>query len=720
MLTSPATSPGASPTTWPLTAPMPAVQRPAVPGARPVAQMRTFLPEVQALRAVAVMLVVVYHLWPTRLHGGFVGVDVFFVISGFLITSHLHREVTRTGTVSLRGFYARRARRLLPAAMLVLLVSAAATTLFLPATRWADSARDLLASVFYVQNWSLAGRAVDYSALGEAASAVQHYWSLSVEEQFYLAWPPLVLLLTVVGARLRARHDLVLPGIVLVTLASFGWSVYATAHDPAAAYFVTPTRVWELGVGALLALWTARRATSGGHLHRRPNPAGPVLLRWAGLAAIAVAALTFSGATAFPGWIALVPVLGAAAVIAAGDTGRRDPLTPVAGARPVQFLGAVSYSLYLWHWPFIVVAPFVLDRPLSTVDKVALLLACIGLAWLTKVLVEDRTLRWQLPVARPFVAALATAAAMLVVAGAAGGQLLQVHQQEDEARARLAASQDDPCFGAAAMAPDAAGCGDVFGPPVSATLAAGDAPWFPEEACTAADSTIAVSVCRFGTEPPTRRVALVGDSHAEHWRGALHGIAREMNWEIVEILKGGCPMTSAPVLTFGGAPSDTATCRSWAGEAAERLAAEDVDYVFTSSFGSAYGFEGAAQGGVEGFTDTWSTWTDAGAQVFVLRDVPTTGGVWMNECVATSPDDPLVCARPRAEAVVPDPMIAAAEQLQSDRVQLVDLTEHFCDDVTCYAVVGGAHVYWDRDHMSSSFSRSLAPYLLQAIGGGLA
>ena len=162
---------------------------------------RTFLPEVQALRALAVMLVVLYHFWPHRLSGGYVGVDVFFVISGFLITSHLYREITTTGRIRLSAFYARRARRLLPASMLVLLVTGVATFVFLPVTRWVATAGDILASTFYVQNWMLAARAVDYSASADAASAVQHFWSLSVEEQFYLVWPVLLLLLALLHRR---------------------------------------------------------------------------------------------------------------------------------------------------------------------------------------------------------------------------------------------------------------------------------------------------------------------------------------------------------------------------------------------------------------------------------------------------------------------------------------------------------------------------------------
>jgi peptidoglycan/LPS O-acetylase OafA/YrhL len=679
---------------------------------------RTFLPEVQALRALAVLLVVLYHFWPLRLPGGFVGVDVFFVISGFLITSHLHREVVRRGRISLTSFYARRARRLLPASLLVLLATAVGSALVLPVTRWVSTAGDILASTFYVQNWGLAARAVDYSAAQEAASAVQHFWSLSVEEQFYLGWPPLILLLIGLAGRLprMRRDDVLLAGILAVSVLSLGYSIHATSTDPAAAYFVTPTRLWELGAGAVLALYA----------HGRTLPSGraAIGLRWVGLAAIAGAALTFSSATPFPGYLALIPVLGTVAVIAAGDTGARDPLSPLMAWRPVQFLGDVSYSLYLWHWPVIVLTPFVLARPMTTIDKLFFLGVCIGLAWATKTFVEGPTQRWRW-FARPRVTAGLTAAAMLVVAGAAGLQWYEVQRREAATRAFLEAALRDPCFGAASLSGDPSCAADVFASPGWVTPLPEDAPWFEDPACTFSDEPVHLARCRFGDGPPARTVALVGDSHAEHWRGALHRIAEERNWELVEVLRGGCPATAATVATFrGDTPPDVAECHHWGEQVDRFLAAESPDYVFTSAWAGAYTFEGDEPGtrgaAVQGFADTWTDWAATGAQVFVLRDVPTTGGRDMPECLATHPGAPLDCARPRAEALGEDALAEAAVQVASDRIQLVDLTDRFCDDVTCYAAVGRSMVYYDRDHISGLYSWSLGPYLDERISGSLA
>src|SRR5436190_11967198 len=213
-------------------------------------------PEIQALRAAAVSLVVVYHFWPALLPGGFVGVDVFFAISGFLITSLLLREVDRTGTVSMTAFWARRARRILPPALVVLLFCAVATIVFVPLNYWQQFFGEMRASTTYGQNWHLASAAVDYFSSSNPVSPVEHFWSLSAEEQFYLVWPVLIVLVATARRVRRLGFGRRSIGIVmaLLTVLSLAYGVYSTATDPAAAYFVTPSRAWEFGAGGLLAL----------------------------------------------------------------------------------------------------------------------------------------------------------------------------------------------------------------------------------------------------------------------------------------------------------------------------------------------------------------------------------------------------------------------------------------------------------------------------------
>src|SRR6195952_2764732 len=357
-----------------------------------------FLPHVQGLRAIAVLLVVIYHFEPGRLTGGYIGVDVFFVISGFLITQQLSRELERPDRIKLPSFWAKRVRRLLPAALLVLLFSTVATFLIMPLSALTENLKEILASTFYVENWALAANSVDYLAASNDASLVQHYWSLSLEEQFYLVWPILLLGPSIFGVRKLSRTR---PGssfgatgrwnamIVLVVAASvisLILSIVFTKNDPASAYFVTYTRVWEFGVGALLALIPRLRPTRAWFVN---------VLGYAGVLAILIAGFTFDRNTPFPGYAALVPVLGTAAVIVSHRSEHRFDIGRVLSTRVPRFFGDISYSLYLWHWPLIVIAPFIPGWGLSIYNRVILFVVAVVLAWLTKKFVEDPTRQWK-------------------------------------------------------------------------------------------------------------------------------------------------------------------------------------------------------------------------------------------------------------------------------------------------------------------------------------
>lgn len=320
----------------------------------------SFRPELQGLRALAVGLVVIYHLWPERLSGGFVGVDVFFVISGFLITGHLYRELSNTGTIQLSKFWARRAMRLLPLALTVLAVSVVAMLIFVPQTVWEMNVRQMLGALFYVENWVLAADSVDYMAENNEPSMVQHYWSLSIEEQFYIVLPVVLLGAYFLFKRFRRNqsgrgidpHNVFIGTLGALLLGSFIFSVVYTGHSAAQAYFVTPTRLWEFAAGGLLAMLPAATALP----HRTRN-----LLGWAGVACIVVAAFTFSGDTAFPGYTALLPVIGALLFIRYGATQTATGVYWWASRLPALRVGDWSYAIYLWHWPLIIIAGYQLD-----------------------------------------------------------------------------------------------------------------------------------------------------------------------------------------------------------------------------------------------------------------------------------------------------------------------------------------------------------------------
>lgn len=401
-----------------------------MPSSPAVTSRASVRPEIQALRAVAIGCVVLYHFWPAVLPAGFVGVDVFFVVSGFLITGLLLRDAERFGRVRLREFYVRRIRRILPAALVVLSACAVATLLVVPRVEWRPFLQQVLSSAFYVQNWHLARDSQIPRRADLESTPVQHFWSLSVEEQFYLLWPLLIIAALWLAVRL-GRRRLAVVAVVLgvATAASFVHGLALTAQDHNLAYFSTLSRAWEFGIGGLLAL----APVIAGERLRRTR----ALATWFGLAAIAAAALTFTDHEVFPGAIALVPVLGTAAVIWAGMPRAALSLAPVAALRPVQWFGDLSYSLYLWHWPIIMFTPFILGRPSEAPVMVLLLAISIVVAAASKRWIEDPFRR---PVPRERVrmprvrrvglaSAAALAAVVLLTSGVAGYAVEKPHAQ---------------------------------------------------------------------------------------------------------------------------------------------------------------------------------------------------------------------------------------------------------------------------------------------------
>ena len=351
-----------------------------------------FRPDIEGLRAVAILAVVAYHAGLSAIPGGYVGVDVFFVISGFLITEHLSRELAERGGISFGAFYARRARRLLPSALLVIGVTVAVSCAVLPPLQAMVVAKDGLANAFYVGNYRYALQATNYLSVSGPVSPLLNYWSLGVEEQFYLVWPALLLVASLVwwrrpkrtrrASRRKAQplFSAVVVAMALLAACSLAFSIWLTRANEPWAFFSLPTRAWELAVGGLLALVAPRL--------RRLPPRGMSLLSWVGIGAIVFSAVAFTSATPFPGTAALVPVAGAAAVVAGGCARSRLGAVWLLGRWPMQVIGRVSYTWYLWHWPALVLAPSIVGHRLSVWGNVAVCALALVLAAMTTVLLE--------------------------------------------------------------------------------------------------------------------------------------------------------------------------------------------------------------------------------------------------------------------------------------------------------------------------------------------
>jgi peptidoglycan/LPS O-acetylase OafA/YrhL len=671
-----------------------------------------FRTDIQALRAAAVLVVLLNHLWPARLTGGYVGVDVFFVISGFLISSHLCRELDRTGRVRLGRFYARRVRRLMPAALLVLGCTVVAAYFLLPYSRWGETARHVIASALYAENWLLSTESVNYLAADAAPNLAQHYWSLSVEEQFYLVWPVLLLLLFKVRRR-RAQFA----GVSLVAVASFAFCVYYTAYAPSQAYFVTPVRVWEFALGALVGVAGARFALS-----RRV--AG--LASFIGLGMVVGSALWYGPATPFPGYLALVPTVGTVLVIVAGNRGGWQWHTPVTAARPVQWVGNASYSLYLWHWPLILLAPFAFGEVLTTAHQLVVLAVSLVLAFASKALVEDRGMSWH-PLTRSTPLTFAAMAAGLVVLCMGAGVLNQTYERQVVQAERETSKDTGQCHGAGAMVA-ANGCAAPFGP--ARVVAMGPANEYfrlPPECVPVDDNKLGemrtTTICDFSQGVPVPEVVwLVGDSHALHWQGPLVDLARERKWLFKFATVGGCPFAKIQFTGYRvtGPGEFRQTCPAWTERMTGVIAADSPSTVFVSFFARMeFADDGAGRSQLEQYRDGlepyWRTWTDTGARVVVLADPPLGGDVRSTDCVLFNPGNPMACAVDRAVAQPPDPLTEAASTSSDPGVSLVDLTDYFCDNRVCYAVVGNVVVNFDDNHMNLEFARTLKPMLAAAL-----
>jgi peptidoglycan/LPS O-acetylase OafA/YrhL len=675
-----------------------------------------FRSDIQGLRAVAVLLVLAYHAGVPGFAGGFVGVDVFFVISGFLITGLMVREIDRTGRLDLGRFYARRIRRLLPAVAFTLVGVALLTVAALPATRWKDVIGDIVASSVYLVNWRLADRSVDYLASEQAASPVQHFWSLAVEEQFYVVWPLLILALVWWQRRGGASLRRVLAvGLAAIAVPSLVWSIVNTAAEPGRAYFVTTTRLWELAIGALLAIGATR-------LTRLPLMARRVL-GWGGLLAVAVAAVRYSASTPFPGVAALLPTLGAAAVLAAGTGAPDRGVGRLLRVPVMQDVGAISYSLYLWHWPVVVAATAVWGRADGTLWLPIALLAVTASAapaWFTY-----RAIEWPLHHAailatrprRAYVVGAACTAIGLVAAGWIFWMTPRVDAPAPGSAPGAVALGSKPAASPAGVVRDSVAA--ITPDPL---VAADDLTDKELSGCNQTIEKAAVLNCVLGDPHSDFTVALVGDSHAWQWAPALRILAERKHWRLEILTKSSCGFFDGSA-SVGKPPVVNRSCEQFNGAVQARLLGKGrPDVVVSSGINNYRMYRGGALQGpgashdllVDAYAKRWASLATAGIPQVVIRNTP-----WapfdLPECVSTHSGKLSRCAFDRSRALgrAGNHEVLAAAKVPN--ATLVDLTDYLCPRELCPPVIGGTMVWRDSHHLTATYARSLAGPLGQAL-----
>jgi peptidoglycan/LPS O-acetylase OafA/YrhL len=702
-----------------------------------------FRPDIEGLRAVAVLAVVLFHAEVPGLAGGFIGVDVFFVISGFLITGLLWREVSATGTVGLRRFYGARARRLLPASATVGVVTAIGAAVLLPPLQAPSVLQEGIASALYVSNYWFILEGVHYFGGHLPPSPFQHYWSLGVEEQFYLVWAPMILgtawLIRLMRRGTKAQTTSApssrtpyLVVLALVVFVSFAMSLVITYVMPAVAFFSLPTRAWQLAVGGLIAL-------TAGQWRRLP-PLAAAMAGWAGLAVILLACTFLSAATLYPGIAALLPTLGAALVIGAGCATPAQGCGRVLGLAPMRAIGRISYSWYLWHWPVLVLAPVLLGHPLGLPARLVAALVSGGLAVLTLRFIEN-PLRFAAPIRRSALASLALGGVATAVAVCVGMVLLgrvPVPVGRGPAATALAITAAPPLTGTNIDAYDAA-VQNAFAQVQAAVAASSDLKAVPSNlnpplAAAAAEQKEYLfngclrtpfqggqPECATGDTASATTVALVGDSHAAMWDPAFQQIAEQRHWRLELLSKGACPPMDVPITNhlFSGLVEHFEHCEQWRGQIMARLRAEHPRLIVLSMW-RGYG-SGNGNGWLSGFTAFDPAWIDSltrlvqqlrgtGAQVLVLGPVPAPD-TSVPVCLSSHLDDATACSPARSTAVNRAGIAAETAATAAGGGQYTDLTELFCTTDRCPVIVGNTLVYFDWEHLTLEYSRLLAPVI---------
>jgi peptidoglycan/LPS O-acetylase OafA/YrhL len=627
---------------------------------------RRYRPDIQGLRGLAVLLVVAFHCGLPGFTGGFVGVDVFFVLSGYLITGLLIAEIHESGKLDLLEFYARRVRRLLPASALAIAVTLLVAAAMLAPQEVVFAGRAGRAAAVYLSNLFFSRNAADYFAPNVRTNPLLHTWSLAVEEQFYFFWPLLILL----GLRFCRSVRGLAAVEAAVTLSSFLACLWWTANGGTFAFYQLPARAWEFGIGGLAVLVPPKSL--------RLSSIGRQALGWWGIFGILLSAVCISDVRNFPGWMALVPVAGTAIVLIASTGEACAQEVPMLRWRPLEVLGKLSYSWYLWHWPLLVFA-VALFPSVGIAGKVVVAAASLALSAATHYLVENPIRFHPFLVARP---ALCVGLAAGLTAFSSIAANLSVR------------------FGARlSNAPEMK----------AITKAVADISSLPRERCVALGQSAVLKTCVFGRPSSALNIVLFGDSHAIQWFNPLLRIAESRGWTLTTMVKSGCP--AADINPPGFDTGFAAGCAAWRDRAIHRILTHRPDLVFAAS---AAVYHVSIEDWRAATRRTFVALNDAGVDVAAMRDTPI-AGFDIPTCLARSLrlfHIRRVCEVERATAL--DPSIFEAEKSAARglaNVHFLDLTGRLCRTDTCWVTVDGEPIYRDSNHLTGRAAERLAPAL---------
>ncbi|MFC3420072.1 acyltransferase family protein [Salinicoccus hispanicus] len=651
---------------------------------------KQYRPEIEGLRIIAALLVAIYHIWMMRVSGG---VDVFFVVSGFLITTSLLSKYARDGYVKFSTFILGLLKRLLPNALMVLIFVTVAGYFILPEVRHFDTMKEIIASLFYYENWQLAVIGTDYLDQTNEKSPVQHFWAMSIQGQFYVIWFLIVSLTILIFNKTKFAFKKIFFTILAVLFAtSLAYSIYLTAVNQPWAYFDTRTRVWEFAVGGLLMLFIFKIRLPG---------IISTMMGWIGLVGLISTGLLLDVEGSFPSYVALWPVMAAVFVMLAGQNPTRFGVEKFLGSRAMVKLGGLSYGLYLWHWPLLSFYYVIFNtKDVSVIHGIAIILLALGLSFLSTNLIENPINRYisknnfTLKAFRPIFALVVT---LVIAVGAWFG----ISQYQSSATANLAGSSEYPGVMVNVEGFDQTSFEEKDPIPAMSEVKE-DKEESYTNGCQQGIDEAEVELCEYGdVENPEYIVAVVGGSKSTHWTSPVKVFAEEDNIKVLNVTKSGCRFSLDPV--------SAEDCNEWNENVVQKLVEADVDAVITLADIARPDETEVPQG----YLDQFNRLEENGIEVLAVRDTP-----YFNEdipeCITAKGADHEDCSV-QTDAVYPTP--SAWDKLENppENVHYVDYHEYFCEEDTCGPIIGNVIGYYDHDHMTKTFAESFAPILREDL-----
>lgn len=643
---------------------------------------RKFRPEIEGLRAVAALLVAVYHIWMMRVSGG---VDVFFVVSGFLITTSLLSRYARDGYINFFIFIFGLLKRLLPNALLVLTVVLIASYFIMPEYRHTGIIKEIFASIFYFENWQLAISGTDYLNQGNEKSPVQHFWAMSIQGQFYVIWFFVISLAILIHKKFKIDFKKSFLGILLALIAiSFIFSVYLTGVNQPLAYFDTRTRVWEFGLGGLLLL-TIYRIKLPEFLS--------TIMGWSGLVILLSTGLLLDVENSFPGYIALLPVMAAVFILVAGENTSKIGVEKFLGSKFMVWLGGLSYGLYLWHWPLLSFYYVIFDTTdVSVLHGILIIFISLVLSYLANRFLEkpiNQLIGKSNFTFKKFLPIILQLGVIIILLGVwFVGSELKSSQQEN-----LAGNSEYP----GVLAEEISFSPEGTEPIPALENAKDDRADAYADGCQISPGESEVKICEYGnTEDYDYTVALVGGSKSTHWLPSLQELGD--NYRILNVTKSGCRFS------LDNNESIADDCYEWNTKVVDELAEYNPDVVVALADVARPAYEEVPKGFIEQFEKL----NNYDIPILAIRDTPYFSKDVV-ECMSQG-NGINGCSIEKSKTISPTP---AWEKLSNppENVVYVDYTDYICDENKCPPVVGNVVAYLDKSHMTATFNKTFAPII---------